>query len=139
MVLYLVKLTHKKTGLVLYKRGYTSKARPERVVDYRFGGSEFDMFNVELLDSYEFSHDNFVVARAVIMSMESTLNGVWPCKEREFNVEQYLGEQPGTLDNTGITEFIYLKEDQTEQDLVDHFKASKSQMWKVEKALNAQK
>ena len=137
MVLYLVKLTHKKTGLVLYKRGYTSKARPPRVVEYRFGGEEFDIFDVELLDSYEYSHDNFLVAKAVILSMEATLNGVWPCKEREFNVEQYLGEEQGALDNVGITEFIYLKENQTEEDLMEHFKSAKSQMWKVEKNLNA--
>ena len=127
MVVYLVKLVHKKSGKVQYKRGITKWLYPLK----RFDDPKYYIFDISLLDKYDYSHDNWAVARTHVNVFEQVLNGLWPPKSRDFNVEQHLGEEAGVLDDVGVTEFIYLKDDQTEDQLVKQFKDAKKFMWKV--------
>jgi len=127
MVCYLVKLQHKKTGLVLYKRGTTKWPNP---LD-RFKDDKYSIFDITVLATYSYSHESWTKAHTVVNVFEQVLNGLWPPKEKEFNVEKYLGEEAGALDNTGITEFIYLKATETEEQLINHFEMAKKSMWKI--------
>lgn len=131
MLLYLVKLTHKKTGKVFYKRG-KSKWGQYNVIEKRFRADPaYDIFDIELLAHIQLSRTKLHDANLIINTVEQVLNGQWEPKDRDFNVEQYLGENDGTLDSCGVTEFIFLKEDETEDMLVMHFKTAEKYLWKV--------
>ena len=127
MVCYLVKLVHKKTGLVQYKRGITKWLDPLK----RFEDEKYDIFDISVLNLFVYSNPSCVKANTVVNVFEQVLNGLWPPKQRDFNVEEYLGEEAGSLNDTGITEFIYLWDDQTEEQLVNHFEMAKKSMWKI--------
>lgn len=127
MVCYLVKLVHKKTGLVQYKRGITKWLDPLK----RFEDEKYDIFDISVLNKFVYSNESWLKANTVVNVFEQVLNGLWPPKQRDFNVEEYLGEEAGSLNDTGITEFIYLRDNQTEEQLVNHFEMAKKSMWKI--------
>ena len=68
-----VKFTHKQTGNIAYKRGI-SKYPAQSVIANRFKHEQYDRFNIDLIDSFQFSHQQYKVARLVLETIEQVLN-----------------------------------------------------------------
>ena len=56
MVCYLVKLVHKKTGLVQYKRGITKWLDPLK----RFEDEKYDIFDISVLNLFVYSNESWL-------------------------------------------------------------------------------
>lgn len=128
MLLYLVKFTHKETGKVAYKRGI-SKYGAKRVIAERYGDEQYDQFKIELLESFQYSHDNYSIARAVLNTVEQVLNGLVPPKRSDYSIEEHFGDPNGSYGNfSGVTEFIV---DYDEKTVVSTFKKATKNLWKI--------
>ena len=72
MVCYLVKLVHKKTGLVQYKRGITKWLDPLK----RFEDEKYDIFDISVLNLFVYSNPSWVKANTEnLLSGKSLPNG----------------------------------------------------------------
>lgn len=128
MTLYLVKFHNEH--FTWYKRGHCKWENPLR----RYQGHHLltQGVQIETLQSVQFSTKNWIAAKAVAESIEHVMNVTWPCKnDKNIRIEQKLQVQQfdGMLD--GSTEFIYLKDGQSEQDIIDHFNLHTKDLWKV--------
>jgi hypothetical protein len=112
-------MTDKVTGKVMYKTGHT-KWGPANFTK-RFEDEEYSTFDIELLSNIMFSHPDWKVAKAVIITIENMIRAIIPAKDPSFMIEDYFGREPGTMKISGVTELIFLKENQTEDKLVSVF------------------
>lgn len=129
MTLYLVKFYNEH--YTWYKRGHTKYHDP---LKGRYGDHYLwsQGVKIELLAKQIFSHDKWIVAKTMAETAEHLMNCTWPCKnDPDIRIEERLQVQEfdGMLD--GATEFIYLKEGQSEQDIIDHFEQCTNDLWKV--------
>ncbi len=133
MLIYLVRMTHRPTNKVTHKSGHSKNS--QRNWRERFNYPEYDDFDIELLAGKEFSHENWNVAKAVITTIENAFRSVWPAKDPSFMIEDYFGVEKGTMKISGVTELIFLKDNQTEQDLINTFKNITNSLTKTSKDL----
>ena len=119
MMIYLVKMTDQETGKVVYKTGHT-KWGPDNYMK-RFDYPEYATFNVELLSYAMLSHPNWNVAKAAIIAIENMTRVIIPPKDPSFMIEDYFERPSGTMKIGGVTELIFLKDSQSEDDLVYMF------------------
>lgn len=133
MMLYLVRMTHRPTKKICHKKGHTKWGAKN--FKKRFEGEEYKDFDFELLAYQYFSHDNWAVAKAVIITIENALRAIWPAKDPSFMIEDYFDVAPGSMKISGVTELIFLKENQKESDLVKTFKVIASSLNKTSKEL----
>ena len=133
MMLYLVRMTHRPTKKFCHKEGHTKWGAKNFMK--RFEGEEYKDFDFELLAYEYFSHDNWAVAKAVIITIENALRAVWPAKDPSFMIEDYFEAEPGSMKISGVTELIFLKENQTESDLIKTFKTLAGSLNKTSKEL----
>ena len=128
MLLYLVKFTHKQNNTTAYKRGI-SKWPAQSVIAKRFENPQYDLFNIELIDSFQYSHSKYSVAKLVLETIEQVLNGLVPPKKPEYSLEEHFGDPKGSYGNfDGVTEFIV---DIDQNILEDTFKRATKNIWKV--------
>ena len=119
MMLYLVRLTDRITSKVMYKIGHT-KWGPNNF-HKRFDAPEYDVFNIELLGHGSVSHPNWNVAKAAIITAENMIRAVIPAKDPSFLLENYFDRAPGSMKLSGVTEMVFLRDNQTEDQLVALF------------------
>ena len=129
MTLYLVKFYNEH--YTWYKRGHTKFKDP---IVGRYGDHYLlsQDVKIELLAKTDFSHAKWLVAKTMAETAEQVMNSTWPCKnDPNIRIEQRLQveEFDGMLD--GSTEFIYLQQGQSEQDIIDHFEQCTKDLWKV--------
>ena len=129
MMLYLVRMTHRPTKKVCHKKGHTKWGAKNFMK--RFESEEYKDFDFELLAYQYFSHDNWAVAKSVIITIENALRSIWPAKDPSFMIEDYFEAEPGSMKISGVTELIFLKENQTEDDLIKTFKTITSSLNKT--------
>jgi hypothetical protein len=120
MILYLIKLVHKVTGKVMYKIGHTKWSADN--FHKRFDYPEYECFEITLLASYQISHSNWTVAKTAIITAENMIRAVIPPKDPSFMIEDYFEQPRGSMKLSGVTEMVFLTDDQTEQDLINTFK-----------------
>ena len=128
MILYLDKFYNEH--FTWYKRGHTKWMDPLK----RYEGHYLLDHGVELecLSFVHFSANDWRVAKTIAESIEHVMNNTWPCKnDPKMVIEDHLKVPrfDGMLD--GATEFIYLKEGQTEDQLIEHFGESTKDIWKI--------
>ena len=128
MLLYLVKFTHKQTGSTAYKRGI-SKYPAQSVIANRFKHEQYDRFKIDLIDSFQFSHQQYKVARLVLETIEQVLNGLVPPKKPDYSLEEHCGDPKGSYGNfDGVTEFIV----DVDSNIIENtFKRATRNIWKV--------
>ena len=131
MMLYLVRMMHRPTNKVCHKEGHTKWGAKNFMK--RFEDEEYKDFDFELLAYQNFNHPNFAVAKSVIITIENALRSVWPAKDPSFMIEDYFEAEPGSMKIGGVTELIFLKENQTENDLIKTFKTIASSLTKTSK------
>ena len=132
-MLYLVRMTHRPTSKVCHKRGHTKWGAKNFMK--RFKDEEYNDFDFDLLAYQYFSHTNLPIAKSVIIAIENVLKSIWPPKDPSFMIENYFEAAPGSMKISGVTELIFLKENQTENDLIKTFKTIASSLTKTEKEL----
>lgn len=123
MMIYCVRMIDKRTGKVMYKTGHT-KWGPKNYMK-RFEDDQYSTFDIELLSYICFSHSDFKVAKAVIITIENMIRAVIPAKSPSFMIEDYFEREPGSMKLSGVTELIFLKENQTEDMLLKTFNSFK--------------
>jgi len=133
MMIYLVKMTDRVTGKSMYKSGHT-KWGPENFMK-RFDYPEYETFNIELLNYALLSHPNWNVAKAAIIAIENMTRVIIPPKSPSFMIEDYFERPAGSMKIGGVTELIFLKENQTEDDLIFMFGKFVSAITKTGKEL----
>lgn len=133
MMLYLVRITHRPTNKICHKTGHT-KWGAKNFME-RFKNEEYKDFKFDLLAHQYFSHKNWAVAKSVITTIENVLRSVWPAKDPSFMIEDYFEAEPGSMKISGVTELIFLKENQTESNLIETFKTITSSLTKTSKQL----
>ena len=137
MNVYLTKWTCNDE--VAYKIGI-SKFGPNRLVEERFGDRwgtkhQYDMFDIEVLGSIQFSSESFELARAAALGMEFILHSQFP---KDFFLEEHFNLEEEILDGMGgITEFFLLPEGKTEKDVVEIFSNAKKDVWKMENKIKS--
>lgn len=119
MMLYLVRMTDRVTGKQMHKMGHT-KYGPDNF-HKRFESPEYDCFDIELLGHASISHSTWSVAKAAIITAENMIRAVIPAKPSSFMIESYFDRPPGSMKISGVTELIFLKDNQTEEQLVSLF------------------
>ena len=119
MMIYLVRMTDRKTEKVMHKFGHT-KWGPSNYMK-RFDYPEYATFQIDLLSYAQLSHNNWNVAKAAIITAENMIRAWIPAKDPSFMIEDYFERPAGTMKLSGVTELVFLKEGQTEQDLVTVF------------------
>lgn len=134
MMIYCVKFIDRVTDKVMYKIGHT-KYGPKNF-HKRFDYPEYDCFDIELLDHVILSHGDWKVAKAAIISIENMIRVVIPAKSPSFMIEEYFDREPNTMKLSGVTELIFLKENQTETMLLSTFGKFKKAIIKTSKELN---
>lgn len=136
MLVYLVRLTDRVTGKVAHKVGHT-KWGPANVVSNRFRRDrDYDTFDIDLLGYAMLSHENFIVAKTAIITIENMFRAIVPAKDPGFMIEEYFEREPGTMKVGGVTEFIFVDQyDQNEETLVWVFDNIKKAVEKTEKDL----
>lgn len=133
MMLYLVRMIHRPTKKICHKEGHTKWGAKNFMK--RFESEEYKDFDFELLAYQYFSHENWAVAKSVITTIENALRSIWPAKDPSFMIEDYFEADPGSMKISGVTELIFLKENQTENDLIKTFKIVTSSLTKTSKEL----
>lgn len=133
MLIYLVRMTHRPTLKLTHKSGHSKQSL--RSWQERFKDPEYDDFDIELLAGKEFSHPNWNIAKAVAITIENAFRAVWPAKEPSFMIEEYFEVEPGTLKFSGVTELIFLKDNQTEKQLIDTFNIIANSLTKTSKGV----
>jgi hypothetical protein len=133
MLVYLVRMTHRPTQKQTHKSGHSKQSL--RSWRERFKDSEYDDFDIELLAGKEFSHKNWTVAKAVAITIENAFRAVWPAKESSFMIEEYFGVEPGSMKISGVTELTFLKDNQTEKELINTFNSVVNSLNKTSKEL----
>ena len=128
MILYLDKFHNEHFSW--YKRGHSKWPDPYK----RYEGYYLLEHGVKLtnLAVSKFSTKDWIVAKTIAQSIEHSMNQTWPCKnDPNMRIEEHLQvpQFDGMLD--GSTEFIYLKDGQIEQDIIDHFETSTKDIWKI--------
>jgi len=128
MILYLDKFHNEHFSW--YKRGHSKWPDPYK----RYEGHYLLEHGVKLtnLAVVEFSTKDWIVAKTIAESIEHSMNQTWPCKnDPGMRIEEHLQvpEFDGMLD--GSTEFIYLKDGQSEKDIIEHFETSTQDIWKI--------
>ena len=119
MMLYLVKLTDRITSKVMYKIGHT-KWGPANF-RRRFDDPEYATFAIELLGHGSVSHTNWNVAKTAIITAENMIRAVIPAKDPSFMIESYFERAPNSMRLSGVTEMVFLRDNQTEDQLVAMF------------------
>lgn len=135
MILYLDKFYNEH--FTWYKRGHSKY--PDPMV--RFEGHYLLDHGVELenLAIAKFNTKDWLYAKVIAESIEHVMNNTWPPKnDPTIRIEEKLQVPAfdGMLD--GSTEFIYLKEGQTEKDLITHFEKHTRAIWKIISKFNQQ-
>lgn len=134
MMKYCAKFTDKVTGKVMYKIGHT-KWGPNKF-HKRFDYPEYECFDIELLGYAIISHANWNVAKAAIITAENMIRAIIPPKDPSFMIEEYFERPPGSMKLSGVTEMIFLKESQTEEQLVNMFNRFSKAIVKTNLELN---
>lgn len=129
MMMYLVKMTDRQTSKTIYKIGHT-KWGPSNIMK-RFDDPEYADFKITLLSYMMFSHGNWAVAKAVIITAENMIRAVIPPKPPSFMIEEYFERPAGSMKISGVTELFLLKETQTEDMLVSVFDRFKPALQKT--------
>lgn len=128
MILYLDKFWNEHYAW--YKRGHSKYSDP--FVRYQNHYLLQHGVKLDVLRWVEFSADDWLVAKTIAESVEHVMNQTWPCKNDPTIVIEERLKIPtfdGMLD--GATEFIYLKDGEYEDQLIDHFDLSTKDLWKV--------
>lgn len=131
MIIYLVKMIHKPSQKVCYKIGHTQKKIAER-----FSSEEYNDFDITRLSHIFFSHDKWAYAKVAAETLEFAIQQVIPPKSPSFIIEDYFNVPRDTLKIGGVTELIFLKENQTEQLIVDRFNVFVDSVDKLQRKLN---
>jgi|SaaInl33SG_5_DNA_1037386.scaffolds.fasta_scaffold16347_2 hypothetical protein len=125
MLVYLIKM--ERNGKIGYKAG-VSKWGERNLIAKRFSDQYEDnrffhnLDNLSIVDCVQFSRDTWKQAIVEAEHVEKIFLDKWK-KSPSFCVETYFGWQRDELGYIGgVTEMIFLDEDQTEEQLVDGFK-----------------
>lgn len=119
MMLYCARFTDRVTGKVMHKIGHT-KWGPNKFHN-RFDYPEYQCFDIELLSYAIISHTDWNVAKTAIITAENMIRAIIPPKDPSFMIEDYFERPPGSMKLSGVTEMVFLKESQTEEQLVNMF------------------
>lgn len=140
MNVYLTKWNLKNTtDKPMYKIGI-SKYGKNKLVSERFGDKWntkhlYDMFNIEVLKSVQFSSESYSLARAAALGMEHAFHSMCP---KNFFLEKYLDLEEGILDGMGgINEFFLMPDYLTEDKLCVIFQTAMDNAWKLENNLKS--
>ena len=137
MNVYLTKWTC--NGQFAYKIGI-SKFGARRLVEERFGDRygtkhQYDMFDIEVLNTIQFSSESFELARVAALGMEAILHAQYP---KDFVLEDHFDLEEGILKGMGgITEFFLMPEGKTEKDLRETFSDTQKDIWKSENKIKS--
>ena len=137
MTVYLTKWTC--NGQSAYKIGI-SKYGANRLVEERFGDRygtkhQYDMFDIEVLNTVQFSSESFELARVFGLGLEAGLRAPYP---KNFVLEDHFDLEEGILKGMGgITEFFLMPEGKTEKDLRETFSNTQKDIWKSENKIKS--
>lgn len=123
-------MTHKVSKLSCLKGGHTKG----KILD-RFSGPEYDDFDIERIDNIFLTANSFLVAKAVTEVVEEFIRAIIPSKDPSFMIEDYFGVEPGSLKISGVTELIFPKDQEQEDQIISMFKRFKARQTKANKIL----
>jgi hypothetical protein len=124
---------------VAYKIGISKWGR-HKLVENRFGDKfnrqhQYDLFDIEVIGSIEFSSQEYSLARAAALGMEHIFHAICP---KDFFLEEHFGLEDGVLNGmSGITEFFLMPEGVSEEDLIRIFNNGNKVVWKLENKLKS--